>query len=134
MAKPTAPKAKTTRKPTGPKNAPTPIKGVEGMQEVTTEYNDLPQWDFAKKPRFEGTVTRVSDFLHTKSKFGERETRVMHIADSNGEEFSLWESAGLKDLFENAVVGTAVVIVAQGKQEFSDGRTMNTFRCFMRRD
>lgn len=86
------------------------VKGLPaGFKQITGDF--APKWDFKKNPELQGTVFEIKAVAgKRKGKNKRKDSRVMTIADSNGEIHAVWHSAGLNGLFDTAEKGSEVYI------------------------
>lgn len=128
-----------------PKAAPTAVKptakkgkkGLDainvpaGFEDVTSNFDKLPPFDFEAQDTLEGEVTKISETTITDER-GKRDTQVAHVVTDDGEEFALWHSAGLDDLFSVMQKGSRIRVVYTGTKQLDRKRTMKLFRAFHR--
>lgn len=83
-----------------------------GFRQVNSG-NFPPNHDFKKNPILQGEVTEIKT-VAVKIGRKPKDTRLMIIADENGVLTSVWESAALEGLFEEAKKGDEVYIQFTG--------------------
>jgi hypothetical protein len=107
------------------------VEVPDGFDDVSASMEKLPKWDFTKDEQLDATVKKIQEVTVTKGKVT-RETHVAHVITEDGEELALWESAGLKELFEVMDRGSVIRVVYQGTIALDDNRDMHQFKCFHR--
>jgi len=107
------------------------IPPVPSKYKLMGKGNFPPVWTPEKIGDFlEGIVQQVKAIpTKWKRKGKQDETRIMYVADDDGVLKSVWESAALSDLFDNAQAGDGVYIrydgpiVIKGRKEPMKGYT-----------
>lgn len=107
------------------------IEVPAGFEDVTSNFDKLPPFDFEQNATLEGEVTKISDTTITDER-GKRDTQVAHVVTEDGEEYALWHSAGLDDLFNVMQKGSRIRVIYTGTKQLDRKRTMKLFRAFHR--
>lgn len=102
-----------------------------GFDDVSSDFNRYPSWDFDNNPVLVGDVLRVDVANITDGK-GTRETGVAHVVTDDGETVALWESAALADLFGVMKKGSRIHVIYTGTEELSRNRSLRKFRSYHR--
>lgn len=84
----------------------------EGFRRLETG-NFPPVHDFTKAAELQGTVNSIKT-VEVKTGRKVDKTRIMYVADENGVLVSVWESAALEGLFDEAKPGDEVYIQYTG--------------------
>jgi hypothetical protein len=111
MAKATATARKLAKSTSG--NVPKGMKALSG--------SFAPSWDCEKVPTLEGTFGPIKSVpIKQGSKTVER--RCVEFTTNSGDRYTVWESAGLKTMFEEVESGTGVYIHFDGYGEAKKGQ------------
>lgn len=103
------------------------VKLPPGFRQVSSG-NFPPIWNFKAQPVLQGTVHEIKT-VATKIGRKAQDTRLMVIADADGVLTSVWESAALSGLFDEAQKGDKVhiqftgMIKIKGRQQPMKGFT-----------
>lgn len=95
-----------------------------------------PKWDHEAEPVLQGTWGKVRDVevIRGRGKKAESDTaQVCDVTKEDGHAVAVWNSAGLKQLFETAEEGQEVYIEFLGMGEAKKGQNApKLFRCAVR--
>lgn len=120
---------------TPPKSARKPqtdfATAPEGFKEIDTSFKNLPAWNFHEKPVLMATVNALEEATITDKK-GTRVTMVSHVITDDGEEYNFWMAASLEKFFDILKPGDVIKVVHTGQVDLKGGKTMNTFKCFIK--
>ncbi len=104
----------TAKKGAAPKRETHRAQLPEGFEAIEGSF--APSWDFDEMPVIQGEVTRL-EYVETGVGRDRRTVRVMDIKTPSGERFAVWESAGLRPLFDRAGKGAIVAAAYTGEVE-----------------
>lgn len=91
----------------------------KGMKALSGSF--APSWDPEKVPTLEGSFGAIKTVpLKQGSKTVDR--RCVEFTANDGERYTVWESAGLKTMFEEVEPGTGVYIHFDGYGEAKKGQ------------
>lgn len=105
-------KANRNRKPSASSIARSSSANVpKGMKALSGSF--APSWDPEKVPELQGTFGDIKEVpLKQGNKTVER--RCVEFTTEKGDRYTVWESAGLKQMFESVDPGTGVYIRYDG--------------------
>lgn len=131
MATKKAAKRVAAKKATKSTKRANPNKGTlpRGYKSIVADGDYGSAWDFEAEPELQGTLNAIrGPFTVGKGK-DKREKRVAEIEKEDGTKVSVWESAGLKSLFESDDVeeGTEVFIRYEGEKDVGRPQPMRVF-------
>lgn len=115
-----ATKAKATRKPSASSIAKSSSANVpKGMKALSGSF--APTWDPEKVPELNGTFGTIKEVpLKQGNKTVER--RCTEFTTKDGDRYTVWESAGLKVMFDEVEPGTGVYIRFDGYGQAKKGQ------------
>ena len=109
-----------TRKATASKLAKSSNGEIpKGMRQLSSDY--APSWDPEKVPTLNGTFGEVRT-IPLKQDGKRVERRCVEMSTSDGKRVTVWESAGLKRLFDEVEPGANVYIHFDGYGEAKPGQ------------
>jgi hypothetical protein len=120
--------AKAKAKSKGKKAAgkkPKPITLPNGYKVI----GRAPNWDFNKNPVIEGERSDAREVVFDEGTKKERSVRTMIVSDEELGAVTVWESGGLRDLFDQTVEGQTVRIEYLGEAT-SKKKGQNAMRLF----
>jgi len=92
----------------------------DGFQQVDSG-DQWPEWDFEQTPSFVANVISRKNVVMTDKKGGKKSTCLM-VIDVDHNRYTLWQSAGLSELFKFALPGDAIWVHYKGEIELDGGR------------
>lgn len=80
-----------------------------------TSANFAPPWDYKKHPVVEGEVVQIKEVK--KGGKIKKDTQIMTVKDVSGQVVSIWRSASLSGLFDQAEDGSEIYIRYMGEKK-----------------
>jgi len=121
-------KAKSKSK-TKPKSKSKPVVLPSGYKVI----GRAPNWDIEKNPVIEGERSDAHDVTFDEGTKKERTVRTMIVADETLGAVNVWESSGLRDLFDQTEAGDTVRIEYLGLGKAKKGQNApRLFSCSMK--
>ena len=100
-----------------------------GFQQADTDVDQYLKWDWDQVSTLQGIVIKVKEVTVSDSRGMDRDVRFA-VVEVDGEAFNLWESANLKDLFNNIQAGNEIHVTFTGMKTLPGLKSMRTFKAF----
>jgi hypothetical protein len=104
-----------------------PVKD-DGFRAVRRGY--LPQWDFDANPTLQGMVMGKSE-VQIKQR-GDNKMAQLITVDSGGQQYNLWLSADLRNLWTDVNVGDEVKVTRGDAVKLDNGFSYRQYECYVR--